>query len=51
MEDSVKCYEALLQQGARRLLGHERRLFMAEVTLTLCAGRCTESRTPFWLGT
>ena len=38
MEDSVKCYESLLQQGVNRLKGHERRLFMAEVTLKLWDG-------------
>jgi len=38
MEDSVKCYESLLRQGASRLKGHERRLFMAEVTLKLWDG-------------
>lgn len=37
-EDSVKCYESLLRQGANRLKGHERRLFMAEVTLKLWDG-------------
>jgi hypothetical protein len=50
MEDSVKCYEALLQQGARRLLGHERRLFMAEVTLTLCAGNARKAERRFGWG-
>src|SRR5258708_38914138 len=38
MEDSMACYESLLQQGVNRLKGHERRLFMAEVTLKLCDG-------------
>jgi len=38
MEDSVKCYESLLQQGVNRLKGYERRLFMAEVTLKLWDG-------------
>jgi Rhodopirellula transposase DDE domain len=38
MEDSVECYESLLRQGANRLRGHERRLFMAEVTLKVCDG-------------
>jgi hypothetical protein len=38
MEDSVKCYESLLQQGANRLKGYERRLFMAEVTVKLWNG-------------
>ena len=33
MEDTVQCYESLLRQGAQRLQGHERRLFLAEVTL------------------
>ena len=38
MEDSVKCYESLLRQGANRLQGYERRLFMAEVTMQLWDG-------------
>src|SRR3989304_4453821 len=38
MEDSGECYEALLQQGANRLKGYERRLFMAEVTMKLWNG-------------
>ena len=38
MEDSVKCYESLLKQGAHLLKGYERRLFMAEVTLKLWDG-------------
>jgi hypothetical protein len=38
MEGSVKCYESLLQQGANRLKGYERRLFMAEVTMKLWNG-------------
>jgi DDE family transposase len=46
MEDSIACYESLLRQGADRLKGHERRLFMAEVALKLCNGnpRKTERR-------
>jgi hypothetical protein len=39
MEGSVDCYESLLRRGADRLKGHERRLFMAEVTLKLCDGK------------
>ena len=38
MEDSVNCYESLLQQGTHRLKGHQRRLFMAEVTMQLWDG-------------
>ena len=50
MEDSVKCYETLLQQGARRLQGHERRLFMAEVALKLCAGNARKAERRFGWG-
>jgi len=50
MEDSVKCYETLLQQGAHRLLGHERRLFMAEVTLKLCQGNARKAERRFGWG-
>ena len=38
MEGTVECYESLLQQGATRLKGYERRLFMAEVTVKLWDG-------------
>ena len=38
MEDSIQCYESLLRQGANRLKGYERRLFMAEVTMQLWDG-------------
>jgi hypothetical protein len=50
MEDTVDCYESLLQQGAKRLLGHERRLFMAEVTLKLCAGNARQAERRFGWG-
>src|ERR1700677_4249510 len=50
MEDSVKCYESLLQQGARRLQGHERRLFMAEVALQLCDGNARKAERRFGWG-
>ena len=50
MEDSVKCYDSLLQQGARRLKGHERRLFMAEVALKLCAGNPRKAERRFGWG-
>lgn len=50
MEDSVECYESLLQQGANRLKGHERRLFMAEVTLKLCAGNARKAERRFGWG-
>jgi hypothetical protein len=50
MEDSVDCYESLLQQGADRLNGHERRLFMAEVTLKLCGGNARKAERRFGWG-
>jgi DDE family transposase len=50
MEDSVDCYESLLHQGANRLTGHERRLFMAEVTLKLCDGNPRKAERRFGWG-
>ena len=50
MEDSLECYESLLQQGAHRLKGHERRLFMAEVALKLCAGNTRKAERRFGWG-
>jgi hypothetical protein len=50
MEGSVECYETLLQQGANRLKGHERRLFMAEVTLKLCDGNPRKAERRFGWG-
>jgi transposase len=50
MEDTVQCYESLLQQGANRLKGHQRRLFMAEVTLRLCAGNARQAERRFGWG-
>jgi Rhodopirellula transposase DDE domain len=50
MEGSVDCYESLLRQGASRLKGHERRLFMAEVTLKLCDGNARKAERRFGWG-
>jgi Rhodopirellula transposase DDE domain len=50
MEDVVECYESLLQQGANRLKGHERRLFMAEVTLKLWDGKARKAERCFGWG-
>jgi hypothetical protein len=50
MEDPVECYETLLQQGANRLKGLERRLFMAEVTLKLCEGNARKAERRFGWG-
>jgi len=50
MEGSVDCYESLLRQGADRLKGHERRLFMAEVTLKRCEGNARKAERRFGWG-
>jgi len=39
MDGASDRLEALLKRGAERLTGLQRRLFMAEVTLALCAGK------------
>src|SRR3954447_26047030 len=46
MAASNEQYEGLIRSAARRLKGHERRLYQAEVTTALCGGnpRTAESR-------
>jgi hypothetical protein len=46
MNASTEQYEGLIRSAARRLKGHERRLFQAEVTEALCGGspRAAEAR-------
>jgi hypothetical protein len=46
MAASNEQYEGLIRSAARRLKGHERRLFQAEVTTALCGGnpRAAEGR-------
>src|SRR5215211_3844880 len=50
MEDSVAQYEALIQSGARRLTGYQRRLFQAEVTSALCGGCARQAERRFGWG-
>ncbi len=50
MEDSINRVDSLLQRGANRLRGHERRLFMAEVTLELCGGNPRQAERRFGWG-
>jgi hypothetical protein len=38
MDDSLERFDALIRSAARRLTGHQRRLFQAEVTTELCGG-------------
>ena len=51
MEAFNESYDALLQAAANRLRGHQRRLFLAEVTLQFLRRQHPPSRTPFRLGT
>src|SRR5215210_3393545 len=43
-------YEGLIRSAARRLKGHERRLFQAEVTDALCGGNPRAAETRFGWG-
>src|SRR5277367_2040737 len=50
MDDSKAAIDALLQRGAQRLTGHQRRLFLAEVTLELCGGNARQAERRFGWG-
>ena len=50
METPLQRYDALLQAGAKRLRGHQRRLFLAEVTRDLCDGNAREAERRFGWG-
>jgi len=50
MEDSSKRLESLLVRGAERLRGHQRRLFLAEVTLEVCEGNPRKAERRFGWG-
>ena len=50
MDDSKASIDALLQRGAQRLKGHQRRLFLAEVTLGLCDGNARQAERRFGWG-
>lgn len=50
MEDFDRALECLLQRGAERLRGHQRRLFMAEVTLGACGGSARRAERRFGWG-
>jgi transposase len=50
MEILSEHYDALLQAGAKRLRGHQRRLFLAEVTLKLCDGNVRQAERRFGWG-
>ena len=50
MEDSGECFDALIQSGARRLTGYQRRLFLAEVATELCGGHARQAEQRFGWG-
>jgi Rhodopirellula transposase DDE domain len=50
MEVGTESYDALLRSGARRLTGHQRRLFMAEVATELCAANSRQAEVRFGWG-
>jgi transposase len=50
MDDSIAASDALLQRGAQRLTGHQRRLFLAEVTIALCGGNARQAERRFGWG-
>jgi Rhodopirellula transposase DDE domain len=50
MDDSKAALDALLRRGAQRLTGHQRRLFLAEVTIALCDGNARQAEERFGWG-
>lgn len=50
MEALIPRYDTLLQAGAKRLRGHQRRLFMAEVTREVCGGNARQAERRFGWG-
>ncbi len=50
MEAPNEGYDVLLQAAANRLRSHQRRLFLAEVTLRLCAGNPRQAERRFGWG-
>jgi transposase len=50
MEAISERYDTLLQAAAKRLRGHQRRLFLAEVTLQLCDGNTRQAERRFGWG-
>jgi hypothetical protein len=50
METDTDRIDALLRSGARRLTGHQRRLFMAEVATELCAANARQAEVRFGWG-
>jgi len=50
MDDAIERRDALIRSGARRLTGHQRRLFQAEVATELCGGNARQAERRFGWG-
>lgn len=50
MEGTIGSFDALICSGARRLTGHQRRLFVAEVATELCGGSARQAERRFGWG-
>ena len=50
MEDPAARFDSLIRSGAKRLTGHQRRLFMAEVATALCDGSARQAERRFGWG-
>lgn len=50
MDASSEQYESLIRSAARRLKGHQRRSFQAEVTMQLCGGHSRQAERRFGWG-
>jgi transposase len=50
MEPSTEQFEHLIRSAAKRLTGHQRRLFQAEVAVELCAGNPRQAEQRFGWG-
>ncbi len=50
MEGTIERFDALICSGARRLVGYERRLFVAEVATELCGGSARRAERRFGWG-
>jgi len=50
MDVAAENYDALLRSGARRLTGHQRRLFRAEVATALCTANARQAEVRFGWG-
>ena len=50
MEGSIERFDALICSGAKRLIGYQRRLFLAKVAIELCNGSARQAERRFGWG-